>query len=210
MESLTDNACIESPGNDATEVSSVHNIENHENREKFDNSENKIISMTEPVDSSINNNDKHNDPDDPDYMLKKKQQLINEHYINIQKHKYERFIEITMNQTTYTREEAIAGLEKHKGDITLVIKEFLGVKDNRDEIEKQKNSKSLNQKRYSIIRECMDNAAKDFAKKQQQAKLYNEFIEKHKKLQQEKEEKEKKEKIEEIEEKEDKEDKQNK
>ena len=86
-----------------------------------------------------------------------------------------------MNQTTYTREEAIAGLEKHKGDITLVIKEFLGVKDNRDEIEKQKNSKSLNQKRYSIIRECMDNAAKDFAKKQQQAKLYNEFIEKHKK-----------------------------
>lgn len=196
MESLTDNACIESPGNDATEASSVHNIENHENcenhenrenREKFDNSENKIISMIEPVDSSINNNDKHNDLDDPDDMLKKQQQLINEHYINIQKHKYERFIEITMNQTTYTREEAIAGLEKHKGDITLVIKEFLGVKDNRDEIEKQKNSKSLNQKRYSIIRECMDNAAKDFAKKQQQAKLYSEFIEKQKKLQEERE-----------------------
>ena len=64
-----------------------------------------------------------------DIEQKRQQDLIKEYYINLQKQKYERFIEITMNQTTYTRDEAIASLEKHKGDITLVIKEFLGVVD---------------------------------------------------------------------------------
>ena len=82
-----------------------------------------------------------------------------------------------MNQTTYTREEAITSIEKHKGDITLVIKEFLGIPDKREEREKELNSKSLNQKRYSVIRECMDTAAKNFAIKQEQAKRYNEMIE---------------------------------
>jgi hypothetical protein len=82
-----------------------------------------------------------------------------------------------MNQTTYTREQAIESLEKHKGDITLVIKEFLGVPDKREEREKELNSKSLNQKRYGVIRECMDTAAKKFAIKQEQAKRYNEMIE---------------------------------
>jgi hypothetical protein len=108
---------------------------------------------------------------------KTQQDLIREYYQNLQKHKYERFIEITMNQTTYTREEAIASLEKHKGDITLVIKEFLGIPDKREEREKEQNSKSLNQKRYGIIRECMDTAAKKFTIKQEQAKRYNEMME---------------------------------
>ena len=114
---------------------------------------------------------------DPDSPPKTQQDLIREYYQNLQKHKYERFIEITMNQTTYTREEAIASLEKHKGDITLVIKEFLGIPDKREEREKELNSKSLNQKRYNVIRECMDGAAKNFAIKQEQAKRYNEMIE---------------------------------
>lgn len=187
MESSTNDACTLSVDTDAKLVVSnsdnSENCENHENREKFDNSENKIISISEHT-QIINDIDK-----DADDIPKTRQQLINEYYTNLQKQKYERFIEITMNQTTYTREEAIASLEKHKGDITLVIKEFLGVKDNRDEIEKQKNSKSLNQKRYSVIRECMDNAARNFAKKQQQAKMYSEFIEKQKRLQEEKQEK---------------------
>jgi len=187
MESSSNNACKLSVDTNIQSATSnaddSENCENRENREKFDNSENKIISISEDM-STINDNNK-----DADGIQKTRQELINEYYKNLQKQKYERFIEITMNQTTYTREEAIASLEKHKGDITLVIKEFLGVKDNRDEIEKQKNSKSLNQKRYSIIRECMDNAARNFAKKQQQAKMYSEFIEKQKKLQEEKQEK---------------------
>ena len=131
-------------------------------RENCDNHENKIINETpcEAIDTP-----------------KTQQDLIREYYQNLQKYKYERFIEITMNQTTYTREEAIASLERHKGDITLVIKEFLGVTDKTEEREKEKNSKSLNQKRYGVIRECMDNASKDFEKKQQQAKMYNEYME---------------------------------
>ena len=114
---------------------------------------------------------------DPDSPPKTQQDLIREYYQNLQKHKYERFIQITMNQTTYTREEAIASLNRHKGDITLVIKEFLGVPDKREEREKEQNSKSLNQKRYGIIRECMDTAAKKFTIKQEQAKRYNEMME---------------------------------
>ena len=132
-----------------------------------DNCENKIISDTQLSDAQS----------ETVTQQKTQQDLIREYYQNLQKHKYERFIEITMNQTTYTREEAIASLEKHKGDITLVIKEFLGVTDKREEREKELNSKSLNQKRYNVIRECMDTAAKNFAIKQEQTKRYNEMME---------------------------------
>ena len=117
-----------------------------------------------------------------DIEQKRQQDLIKEYYINLQKQKYERFIEITMNQTTYTREEAIASLEKHKGDITLVIKEFLGVVDKSEERKNEQNSKSLHQKRYGVIREYMDNASINYAKKQEDAKRYNDFLEKQKKL----------------------------
>ena len=129
-----------------------------------------------------------------DIERKRQEILVKEYYINLQKQKYERFIEITMNQTTYTRDEAIASLEKHKGDITLVIKEFLGVVDKSEEREKEKNSKSLHQKRYSIIRDYMDNASTNYMKKQEEAKRYNEFLERHKKAKehQEHQEKEKK------------------
>ena len=116
-----------------------------------------------------------------DVEVKKQQDLIKEYYINLQKQKYERFIVIVMNQTTYTREEAIAGLEKHKGDITLVIKEFLGAVDNTAEHVKEQNSKSLHQKRYGVIREYMDNASTQFMKKQEQEKRYKEFLERQKK-----------------------------
>ena len=138
--------------------------------DSIDNCENKIISDTELSDAQI----------ETVTQQKTQQDLIREYYQNLQKHKYERFIEITMNQTTYTREEAIASLEKHKGDITLVIKEFLGIPDKREDREKELNSKSLNQKRYNVIRECMDTAAKNFAIKQEQAKRYNEMIERQK------------------------------
>jgi len=122
-----------------------------------------------------------------DVEVKKQQDLIKNYYINLQKQKYERFIEIIMNQTTYTREEAIASLEKHKGDITLVIKEFLGAADKTAEQVKEQNSKSLHQKRYGVIREYMDNASIQFMKKQEQQKRYNEFLERQKKAKEEKE-----------------------
>ena len=125
-----------------------------------------------------------------DVEVKKQQDLIKQYYINLQKQKYERFIEIVMNQTTYTREEAIAGLEKHKGDITLVIKEFLGAVDKTEEHVKEQNSKSLHQKRYGVIREYMDNASTQFIKKQEQEKRYKEFLERQKKAKEAKEAKE--------------------
>ena len=125
-----------------------------------------------------------------DVEVKRQQDLIKNYYINLQKQKYERFIEIIMNQTTYTREEAIAGLEKHKGDITLVIKEFLGAVDKTAEHVKEQNSKSLHQKRYGVIREYMDNASTQFMKKQEQEKRYKEFLERQKKAKEAQETKE--------------------
>lgn len=118
---------------------------------------------------------------------KRQEDLMREYYINLQKQKYERFIEIIMNQTTYTKEEAIQSLEKHKGNITFVIKEFLGVADNTEEQKNKEKSKSLHQKRYSVIREYMDNAATNYMKRQEIAKKMNELHEKQKKAQEEKE-----------------------
>jgi hypothetical protein len=142
-----------------------------------------------------------------DIERKRQEHLVKEYYINLQKQKCERFIEITMNQTTYTREEAIASLEKHKGDITLVIKEFLGVVDKSEEREKEKNSKSLHQKRYSVIREYMDNASINYMKKQEESKIYNDFLERRKKAkeqqEQERQEKQEQEKQEQEKEKQD-------
>ena len=160
-------------------------MENSENE-----NEQKVNKDTENITETEKNENANVILSESDIELKKQQDLIKEYYINLQKQKYERFIEIVMNQTTYTREEAIAGLEKHKGDITLVIKEFLGAVDKTEEHIKEKNSKSLHQKRYDIIREYMDNASMQFMKKQEQEKRYKEFLERQKKAKEAKEAKE--------------------
>jgi len=160
-------------------------MENSENE-----NEQKVNKDTENITETEKNENANVILSESDIELKKQQDLIKEYYINLQKQKYERFIEIVMNQTTYTREEAIAGLEKHKGDITLVIKEFLGAVDKTEEHIKEKNSKSLHQKRYDIIREYMDNASIQFMKKQEQEKRYKEFLERQKKAKEAKEAKE--------------------
>ena len=157
-------------------------MENSENE-----NEQKVNKDTENITETEKNENANVILSESDIELKKQQDLIKEYYINLQKQKYERFIEIVMNQTTYTREEAIAGLEKHKGDITLVIKEFLGAVDKTEEHIKEKNSKSLHQKRYDIIREYMDNASIQFMKKQEQEKRYKEFVERQKKAKEAKE-----------------------
>ena len=157
-----------------------------ENEQKVNETETETETETEKNEHSnviLNENDTE---------VKKQQDLIKNYYINLQKQKCERFIEIIMNQTTYTRDEAIACLEKHKGDITLVIKEFLGAVDKTAEYVKEQNSKSLHQKRYGIIREYMDNASTQFMKKQEQEKRYKEFLERQKKAKEESDAKESK------------------
>jgi len=87
-------------------------------------------------------------------------------------------IRIVLNQTNYSREEAIEKLENTKYDALKVIKEYMGISEKK---EVNNTSKSLHQKRYDVIRECMDNAANNFRKQQEQAKIYNELMEKRKK-----------------------------
>jgi hypothetical protein len=78
--------------------------ENEENEEK----------VNENVIKSVIENDTVTEKNiiltESDIEQKRQQDLIKQYYINLQKQKYERFIEITMNQTTYTRDEAIASL----------------------------------------------------------------------------------------------------
>jgi hypothetical protein len=87
-----------------------------------------------------------------------------------------------MGQTTYSREEAIAGLEKHKGNVTLVVKEFLGIPDKN---EPENSGGSLNQKRYGVIRDFMDKAASSYIKTQERNKIMNHMLERQKKLHEE-------------------------
>ena len=155
-------------------------MENSEKEEKTNEIMNEIVNEVDKVNNDVVN-DTNTILSESEVAKKRQQEFIKDYYINLQKQKYERFIEITMNQTTYTREEAIASLEKHKGDITLVIKEFLGVVDKSEERKNEQNSKSLHQKRYGVIREYMDNASINYAKKQEEAKRYNDFLEKQQK-----------------------------
>lgn len=113
-------------------------------------------------------------------QLKKEQ--IRKYYIELQKQNYEKCIDVVMGQTTYSREEAIAGLEKHKGNVTLVVKEFLGIPDKN---EPESSGGSLNQKRYGVIRDFMDKAASSYIKTQERNKIMNQMLERQKKLHEE-------------------------
>jgi len=122
-----------------------------------------------------------------------KREQARKYYMELHKQHYEKSIEVVMNQTTYTREEAIAGLEKYKGNVILVVKEFLGVPEKN--ATNSSNSEgsgsgsgsgaSLNQKRYGVIRDFMDKAAVSYIKAQEQNKIVNQMLERQKKLREE-------------------------
>jgi hypothetical protein len=111
-----------------------------------------------------------------------KREQIRKYYMELQKQNYEKCIEVVTGQTTYSREEAIAGLEKHKGNVMLVLKEFLGIP---DKIEPESSGGSLNQKRYGVIRDFMDKAASSYIKTQERNKIMNQMLERQNKLREE-------------------------
>ena len=111
-----------------------------------------------------------------------KREQIRKYYIELQKQNYEKCIEVVMGQTTYSREEAIAGLQKHKGNVMLVVKEFLGIPDKN---QPESSGGSLNQKRYGVIRDFMDKAASSYIKTQEQNKIMNQMLERQKKIREE-------------------------
>jgi flagellar motor component MotA len=113
-----------------------------------------------------------------------KREQMRKYYIELQKQNYEKCIEVVMGQTTYLREEAIASLEKHKGNVMLVVKEFLGIPE-KNESESGGSGGSLNQKRYGVIRNFMDKAAASYIKTQERNKIMNQMLERQKKLREE-------------------------
>jgi len=112
-----------------------------------------------------------------------KREQMQKYYMELQKQNYEKCIEVVMGQTTYSREEAIAGLQKYKGNVMLVVKEFLGIPDKNDS--ETSSGGSLNQKRYGVIRDFMDKAAINYKKTQERNKIMNQILERQKKLREE-------------------------
>ena len=113
-----------------------------------------------------------------------KREQMRKYYIELQKQNYEKSIEVVMGQTTYLREEAIASLEKHKGNVMLAVKEFLGIPE-KNESESGGSGGSLNQKRYGVIRNFMDKAAASYIKTQERNKIMNQMLDRQKKLHEE-------------------------
>ena len=113
-----------------------------------------------------------------------KREQMRKYYIELQKQNYEKSIEVVMGQTTYLREEALASLEQHKGNVMLAVKEFLGIPE-KNESESGGSGGSLNQKRYGVIRNFMDKAAASYIKTQERNKIMNQMLERQKKLREE-------------------------
>jgi hypothetical protein len=112
-----------------------------------------------------------------------KREQMQKYYMELQKQNYEKCIEVVMGQTTYSREEAIAGLQKYKGNVMLVVKEFLGIPDKNES--ETSSGGSLNQKRYGVIRDFMDKAAINYTKTQERNKIMNQMLERQKKIREE-------------------------
>ena len=112
-----------------------------------------------------------------------KREQMQKYYMELQKQNYEKCIEVVMGQTTYSREEAIAGLQKYKGNVMLVVKEFLGIPDKNES--ETSSGGSLNQKRYGVIRDFMDKAATSYTKTQERNKIMNQMLERQKKIREE-------------------------
>ena len=112
-----------------------------------------------------------------------KREQMQKYYMELQKQNYEKCIEVVMGQTTYSREEAIAGLQKYKGNVMLVVKEFLGIPDKNES--ETSSGGSLNQKRYGVIRDFMDKAAINYSKTQERNKIMNQMLERQKKIREE-------------------------
>ena len=112
-----------------------------------------------------------------------KREQMQKYYTELQKQNYEKCIQVVMGQTTYSREEAIAGLQKYKGNVMLVVKEFLGIPDKNES--ETSSGGSLNQKRYGVIRDFMDKAAINYTKTQERNKIMNQMLERQKKIREE-------------------------
>lgn len=75
----------------------------------------------------------------------------------------EQKVEQILCQTNYTREEILQKLEKYDGDVILVIKEYMGIKQN---VENTKiTSKQINQEIYRQIRRTLDDGMRTYREK---------------------------------------------
>ena len=67
---------------------------------------NEIVNEVDKVNNDVVN-DTNTILSESEIAKKRQQEFIKDYYINLQKQKYERLIEITMNQTTNTRKASL-------------------------------------------------------------------------------------------------------
>ena len=77
-------------------------------------------------------------------------------------------IDIILRQTDYSRETARTKLEEFKYDEILVIKNFLGINN-----KKQDDIKSINQEIYKQLRYQLDHSMRDYQKRKERGETKN-------------------------------------
>lgn len=79
-----------------------------------------------------------------------------------EKQKWGENISIILRQTNYTEDEAIKKLIEYNGNYMLVIKDYMGIKD-----KKEQPIKSINQEIYKQLRLQLNTSIEDYNKKMQ-------------------------------------------
>lgn len=92
-------------------------------------------------------------------------------------------VKVIMAQTEMTHEEVVSALERTNYDLKRVIREYMGGGGN-DATTKATNgtssSSSMNQLRFSEIRQFMDTSDQMYYRRQEMAKIYNQVLERKK------------------------------
>ena len=71
-------------------------------------------------------------------------------------------VDIVLRQTNYDKETALSKLKAYDNDYMKVIKEYLGIKPQKEE-----RCSYVSQERYKIIRKEMDEACKNYRERQE-------------------------------------------
>lgn len=93
-------------------------------------------------------------------------------------------VKIIMGQTEMTHEEVVSALERTNYDLKRVIREYMGGGGNGSTTKAtngtSSSSSSMNQLRFSEIRNFMDTSDQMYYRRQEMTKIYNQVLERKK------------------------------
>ncbi len=92
-------------------------------------------------------------------------------------------VKVIMGQTEMTHEEVVSALERTNYDLKRVIREYMGGGGNGSTTKAtsgSSSSSSMNQLRFSEIRQFMDTSDQMYYRRQEMTKIYNQVLERKK------------------------------